>query len=484
MQSHPKQVSYQTIGSNKDRPRLWIEGIKLGVAGFVRGASYRVVVEEDRVRLVLDPNGTRRVSGKSRSGQDIPVLDIQISALTTCFGTGARVRVAFTEGQIAITLHHEERRRRDREADFRTALAAGRLTEASLFTGGGVSTLAIHQAISDSGQSGHLAWIVDAELKYLQVGFSNNYAITDETVALVGRIEEIEPGYFKPVNILSFSMPCAGFSRAGKSKHRKDPECHDSATALFGTVAAIRSANPAVLISENVPEARTSPAYALLKAELIRLGYSIFERIMDSSDTATIENRKRYWLVGISEGISDGYAFTMTHPEVAEGRPRIADILDRDIPESAWSHHAYLEAKAARDTTEGKGFSRQLLTGTEQNCGTIGRHYNKRRSTEPFLTREDGLERLFTPPEHARLKSVPDYLVRGIAPTLGHEILGQSVDFRQAYVAMASILAFLGHTPVTETGLTCQSGRDAHSPASPGDTPARLQKTSEQLSLF
>lgn len=82
--------------------------------------------------------------------------------------------------------------KREREDRFRQSLKAKTLTEASMFTGGGISTHAIHTAISDHGHEAKLAWVVDAELRYLQAGYAGNYAITDDTTALIGRAEEIE----------------------------------------------------------------------------------------------------------------------------------------------------------------------------------------------------------------------------------------------------------------------------------------------------
>lgn len=49
------------------------------------------------------------------------------------------------------------------------------------------------------------------------------------------------------------------------------------------------------------------------------------------------------------------------------------------------------------------------------------------RSTEPFWKREDGLERLLTVAEHARVKLIPESLVSGLSDTIAHQGLGQSV---------------------------------------------------------
>lgn len=475
MTTKPVQVSYQTIGTSKGTPRLWIEGVKLGAAGFTRGVRYAIAFADGKMVLSLDEAGSRAVSGKTRNERDLPILDIALKELEQHFGPGSRVRVVFSLGRIEVSLHHETAAQANRETRFRKAFAEKRLTEASMFTGGGISTHAIHAAIKDYGHEAKLSWVVDAELRYLQAGYANNFAITDETTALIGRAEEIETTYFEPVDILSFSMPCSGFSKAGKAKHQKDPEAHEGATALFGTMNAIRASNPAVLISENVTEAQFSPAYVLLKTELTRLGYDLYERVMDSSDTGSIENRNRYWLIAISKGLSSGFSFDMIHSAVALPRKKINDILENAVPEEAWANNQYLKDKAIRDKADGKGFARQLLTGNETACGTVGRHYMKRRSTEPFLVRADGKERLFTTVEHARLKSVPEELVSNVSSTMAHEILGQSIDYRQAYLAMAQIMAHFSQRVVQGISRLKTVAATVTTPAPAAASPRQLQ---------
>lgn len=435
------QVSYQTVGANRDKPRLWIEGVKIGAAGFAPGARYDVVREGDEIALRLSENGARKVSRKVRHGREIPIVDLILSDDAAGLAVGTRVRVLFTDGLIKISLHHEEKARVVRERKFRANMAAGEITEASMFTGGGISTHAIHAAIKSYGVGSKLAWVVDADLGYLQAAYANNYAIDDDTVALIGRAEEVETQFYKKVDILSFSMPCSGFSPAGKAKHGKNPEEHEGAAALFGTLNAIRSANPTVLVSENVVGAQKSAAYVLLRAEIERLGYVIFERVMSAADTGSMEKRKRYWFVAISAGLADGFDFSLIHEGAIAAPKRVRDILDEIVPETSWRDASYLKGKAERDAAAGKGFTRQVLDLDATNFGTIGRHYNKGRSTEPRLDREDGKERLLTPTEHARAKSVPEELVAGVSSTTAHEILGQSVDYRQAYVAMSCVMA-------------------------------------------
>lgn len=440
--TNPSQVTYTAIASNKGKPRIWIEGAKLSNCGFTRGAQYSVCDLADSVlRLELDPNGRRVVSGRTRNGKDTPIIDLNMPWLRDKFGDEAKLRVVFTQGAIEVTLHHEEAKQEAREERVINNIKANTLTSATLCSGAGVSTLALHDSAVEQGFTPSVKWVVDMELKYLQVASSNNYAITDDTAMIIGKIEEVEPQFYTPVDVLHVSLDCAGLSGAGRSKHKLDPTEHKSAPSLFGLVNAIKSANPAVVISENVTEAYNSPMYQLLTAELERTGYRVFHKTMTGEETPTFETRRRYWLVAISDGVADGFDWVDL---LGTHAVRTFDSLkDDNVPGSMWCENTYLKEKAVTDAAAGKGFRRQLLTGNETQCGTIGKHYAKKRSTEPFVVREDGKERLFTKLEHCRVKEIPEVLVKDVLPTVAHQILGQSVDFLQAMLVGTSVYKHL-----------------------------------------
>ena len=423
------QTTYTAAKETKRGTRIWIEGQKLSLSGFAPDALYTVLYDgvSKRITLTLDPVvGSKRVTKSTRNGKDRPIIDLQSKMVDSVFSGGDRLRVTFNHGQIIISEHHEVTSQEQREDRFQQRTANGTLLKASMFTGGGISTDAITQAISQSGLNSRMSWVCEMEVKYIESAGQNCMSIDDNTAFLVGMAEEIEPDLYSEVDVLSFSMPCAGFSKAGKSKHKQTSENH-SGTALFGVINAIKASNPSVIISENVTEALDSPIYQLLTSELRRTGYKVFEQILDQRHTASIENRARYWMVAVSEGIAPE---SLELPQVIQDQPTIASILEAN-PREQWSTNDYLHAKAERDLAAGKGFKRQLITGAETTCGTIGRYYAKKRSTEPFVVNSEGLERLFTPIEHARVKSVPEHLIKGISKTTAHEILGQSVDYRQ-----------------------------------------------------
>jgi len=426
-----RQTSYTATKKTPRGVRLWLEGQKLQQCGFVSDALYIADFQPDNhcITLTLDKHGDRKVSAAKRNGQERPIIDLLGQRVESVFPANSKIQVVLSDGIIMIQQHHESVSQIMREQKFRQRKAAGRLLEASMFTGGGISTEAIAMAGEKAGLRSRVAWVAEMESKYIESAGQNCLAIDDQTQFLIGSVEEIHPRLFTDVDILSFSMPCAGFSKAGKSKHKMTSEEH-SGTALFGVMNAIKSANPAVLISENVTEAMGSPIYQLLTAELRRTGYRIFEQCLNQAHTGTLENRERYWMVAVSEGLAPKQ---LQLPVLKKARKCISEILDPNQTVEKWSSNKHLHVKAARDKAAGKGFKRQLLVGTEDRCGTIGRFYSKKRSTEPFIVNEKGQERLFSPVEHARIKGIPERLIEGQVKTTAHEILGQSVDFRQPY---------------------------------------------------
>lgn len=419
------QYLHSKVMAHRGGKRIWIQGAKPQMAGFEVGAKYSVTDKgNNTIEIRLDPNGTRTVSRKEVAGKFMPVMDVRITGDN--FSVDDRIRAVFYHGVIVVSLHHEDVARAEREKRFITNLNNDALLEASLCTGGGVSAAATHQAITDAGAKSKLAFVVDAELKYLSVAGANNFAIDDETVFFCGNMEEIDRNLIgqRPVDVLSFSLPCAGLSKSGAAKHKLSPEEHSSSTSLFGLYNFMNATNPAVLWSENVKEAQNSPLYTVLKAELTRRGYRIIEDVTANEKTGSLEARERYWFLAISKGLDTSLDADVFNYQLQKQH---ADL-------NSWATNQYLHDKAVRDAEAGKGFARQLVTGAETKVGTIGRFYSKKRSTEPFWVRADGKERLLSLREHAAVKSAPYSLVEGVCDTTGHEILGQSIDYLQCYM--------------------------------------------------
>lgn len=429
-----KDSHYTRIATHRNRRRLWLEGRRLVRSGFVRGARYRLVVDAEQgyARFVLDPEGDRAVSARKPRGAnaaETPIIDLCSEELLPA---GTRVRVDFHRGAIEVTLHHEERARLSRERRLIEHLAGGEVREGSLFTGGGVSTHALHQGLSDAGIGASLEYVVEREAKYLEA--SN--PVLEDAQMVVGSVEEVEADLLAPVDVLSLSMPCDGHSKSGKAKlGLANAEAHPkSATALFGVYRIIDAANPSVIVSENVVDAASSATYALLIKELERRGYLIQEVVLDGEDAGTLENRRRWFFVAVSRGLAEGFDIERIAPQ-PRLHERLGEILE-DIPEAdeRWRELAYLKEKERRDIASGNNFRRNLVDEASTEVGVIGRGYSKYRSTEPMVNHpRTGKQRLLTPAEHAAVKGAPAGLVDGLANSVAHEVLGQSVLYPHLY---------------------------------------------------
>jgi DNA (cytosine-5)-methyltransferase 1 len=426
-----RKYVYTQISEHRNSKRVWLEGSKLAQAGFVKGAKMVTYWDATRCQLTfkLDESGNKSVSGRinKKTGVVKPIIDLLDKDLAPA---GTRLRVTVMDGLIVCNLHHEEQKKWDREQRL-LEIAGGKrvLKEGSLCTGVGISTYGVHESLKNHGIISQLEWVVDMEQTFLECAVQNNPALNDDTQLVVGSIEEIEPELLSDIDMLSVSLPCNGFSLAGRSKlGLKFGEAHpEAATAVFGLIQIIKKTNPSIILSENVKQAKDSATYHLLISELERIGYTVQETILNGSDAGTIENRERYFFVAVSAGVSDHIDIESLLPQ-----PRIydcmADLMEEiDEHDPMWKSYDYLNEKAIRDKANGKGFARQFINQFSTEVGTIGKFYNKARSTEPFWKREDGMERLLTVLEHARVKLIPESLVAGLSATIAHQGLGQSV---------------------------------------------------------
>ena len=169
----------------------------------------------------------------------------------------------------------------------------------------------------------------------------------------------------------------------------------------------------------------------VVRSKLNSQGYVLKEAVLNGNDFGALERRSRLVVVAISKGLPDVFDFGELC-KLKEKEGSLNEVLE-DVPldSERFKSFDYLANKEVRDKADGKGFSRQLLSGAEEFCGTIGRGYAKCRSTEPFLVHPTNpqLSRLLTPVEHARVKGIPEVVIAGLPDTTAHEVLGQSVIY-------------------------------------------------------
>jgi DNA (cytosine-5)-methyltransferase 1 len=433
------------LGEHRGKKRVWLEGQKLVREGYRPGMKYDLEIKDSKVLLRVSEAGKFTVSKRERNGRVSPIIDLTAQELAHIFDGVELLRVAIKNGTIVISAHHQHERVKERVERLIDKLESGKpLSVCSLFHGGGVLDKALHKGLWDAGITSKVAVAVELEQKYLDSSLRNNPELWDENSTVIeSPIQAVSINRNPPqVDILAGGVPCTGASKSGRSKNKLEfAESHEAAGAMFfNFLQFVEVLNPSIVLIENVPEYANTASMEVIRSVLGSLGYNIQERILDGNEFGVLEKRKRLCAIAISKGI-EGFDLENVLP-VRTKEACLNDILEV-VPQDSdrWKSFDYLADKEKRDKAAGKGFSRQLLTGEEAFCGTIGKDYAKCRSTEPFVVnkQDPALSRILTPTEHCRVKGIPEEMIEGLADTTAHQVLGQAVVF-PAFEAVAKEL--------------------------------------------
>jgi DNA (cytosine-5)-methyltransferase 1 len=434
-----KSYEVTKIGHHRSRPRLWLEGIKAIMGGFLPGKRFDARKDQEKQMLVLELSdvGCRIVSRKLKGEKETPVIDINSMDLLSVFEGIDSVRVVVQQGRIFILPLYSEIAAKERLDRLKSKLESSEPIQiGSLSHGGGVLTHALHTGLKDAGIASKLAFANEIRPELLDQASENNDAWDGNTIPLAAPMQELAfdawaMNHLPKVEILEAGLPCSGASVAGRAKRGLDhAEAHPEVGHLVVPfLAIIAKVQPAVILLENVKQYLNSASMCILRNQLRDFGYDIYEEVLQAADWNTLEHRERMCAVAVTKGLS--FDFTLlARPERCERR--IGEILDPvSANASSWSRMDGLKAKQERDRAEGKGFAMQIVTAFDTKCPTITKGYAKVRSTDPKLQHpsDPDLLRQFSPAEHARIKGIPEQLVSGLSATLAHELLGQSVCY-------------------------------------------------------
>jgi DNA (cytosine-5)-methyltransferase 1 len=413
------------LGQHKGAGRIWLEGRRLVDAGFRTGVRFQLGVTEDTVELRLSRSGDHKVSHKAER----PVVDV----LTHALGAVDRVQVRFLPGAIRVQLHPIDRAALGRVRRLNERLAADApLRLGSLCHGGGVASNALLRGLGRA----ELAFAVEREGAYLaQAMTSPTWA--PGTVSVEGDLGDLDASELPQVDVLEAGLPCVSASRAGRSKKHLDrPEQDTTADLVCAFLDVVQATQPSVIVLENVPEYAESASADIIRRRLGRWGYTLREELVDGA-AWSLEARQRWLLIATTRGLELDLTLTPGERPAALG-----ELLDAKVDASAWRRFEHLDRKTAQDKAKGNRFQQRILTAASTSVPTLRRGYQKAGSTDPRLAHPSrpGLSRLLTPAEHARIKGVPPELIKGLAPTVAHEVLGQSV-IAPSFVALGAAIA-------------------------------------------
>ena len=427
------------IGENRGRPRLWLEGFKASLAGFLPGIRFSIRKDEKRTMLTLeqDVHGDRIVSRKLKGDKEVPVIDINSSEVLSIFEGYDAVRVIVQENRIRILPLAVEIAKRERLQRLKSKLANGEaLSCGSVSHGGGVLDHALHKGLEEAGIKTQLAFANEIRPELLEHTRAQNDIWSADTVSLAAPLQELAfddwaMSRLPKVEALFAGLPCSGASVAGRAKigagHAEaHPEVGHLVVAFLAVIAKV---NPAIIVLENVKPYASTGSMCILRNQLRDFGYSVHETVLQAQDWNALEHRERMCMVAVTHGMHFDFDSLVRPPKVER---TVSEVLD-DVPEDSdlWSPMQGLKEKEARDKAAGKNFMMQIVTAASNQCPTVTKGYSKARSTDPKLQHPSNpdLLRHFTPAEHARLKQIPTTLIAGLGMTIAHELLGQSICY-------------------------------------------------------
>ena len=313
----------------------------------------------------------------------------------------------------------------------------------------GVLDHAVHSGLSEADCSVSHAYAVELEGSYLDVSLANNPIWSRRSQFYSGDIALFDRNEFAKhqANVIVAGIPCTGASIAGRAKLKlANAESHPAAGGMFYFVLSHIAQNGSLLgIFENVTQYKNTESFKIIKETLVAWGFTVDTKTIDSAQFGTLEARKRLIVVATHKHWLGKFSLATFSPKKYQDKT-VGDILDTSITpdDKRYKEYAYLEEKEKRDLAAGKGFKQSKLTPESKHSSTLTRGYQKVRSVESRLLHptNPSLTRLFTTKEHARLKSIPEYLIKGVtSETLGHQMLGQSVDFMAFKLTVKGLLS-------------------------------------------
>ena len=247
----------------------------------------------------------------------------------------------------------------------------------------------------------------------------------------VGDIRGVTSSEIPAHEILCAGFPCQPFSISGVSKKKSLGKPHGFAdktqgTLFFEVARIIREKQPEAFVLENVKNllghdrGRTFKVIFEVLSEV--MDYDVHFKVLDAKHFVP-QHRERIFIIGFKT------PRFFTWPALAEGKPRIADILDPSPPEKytltahLWT---YLQNYAEKHRAAGNGFGFGLVS-LDGISRTLSARYYKDGSEILIPQGRRQNPRRLTPRECARLMGYPDSFKIPVSDTQAYKQFGNSI---------------------------------------------------------
>lgn len=282
--------------------------------------------------------------------------------------------------------------------------------------------------------------------KFAQKTYKANY---DDDFDIAGDITQIDEKNIPDFDICLAGFPCQAFSMAGKHMGFNDDYKGMCRGTLFQDVVRICEYHkPKVIFCENVKgltihdKGRT---FKVIKGAFEEIGYTVYDKILNSKDFGVPQNRERIYLVCVRNDLINDKCFEgFIFPTGTNENVCIRDILDvAPVPSKYYLSTTYMQTlinHKARHAAKGNGFGYEIrdldgIAGTIV-CGGMGRERNliideREHSMIPTTHIKGEINansiRKMTPREWARLQGFSDDFKIELADTHMYKQFGNSV---------------------------------------------------------
>jgi DNA (cytosine-5)-methyltransferase 1 len=394
-----------TLGENRGKPRVYMQGRWLQSAGFAGGERICAEMEHGRLTLRIDAGGERTVS---RKRGNVPVVDINSGILAEAFGSARTLEVVTRHGVITITPSKTERHRARR---VRNGL------EGSVFAGGGLLT--------EAGRRIGLrcAWAVEVDPAYAEVFEANH----PEAIMHNMSVHEVDGSTLQQVEVMTIGLPCEPYSTKRRSGDRGlPPEAHSHGDLVYWALRLVEEVAPYTVVLEEVPGFLDSGAGWILRGALERMGYTVDARIVDPADFGEVTGRRRAVVIATTDDV-------VSWPEPESTTRTLGDLLEDIEPsDSRWwdrDSKPWIFRHWDRQKAKGNGFSSRKLTGAESRVPCISKRYLSGQGDGAVVCHPTlpNTYRWLTLIELRRLHGIGDDYVLPEAKTRAGEVIGQAV---------------------------------------------------------
>lgn len=299
--------------------------------------------------------------------------------------------------------------------------------------------------------------------EYAQKTYKANFIDPFEIAGDITQIDEKKE--IPDFDICLAGFPCQAFSMAGKHMGFDDDYKGKCRGTLFQDVVRICEYHkPKIIFCENVKGLTIhdrGKTFKVIKGAFEQIGYTVYDKVLNSKDFGVPQNRERIYLVCIrNDLLPEREPEAFLFPVGGKEKVCIRDIMDSaPVPSKYYLSDVYVDTLVkhkARHEAAGHGFGYEIrdLDGIAGAivCGGMGRERNliideRDHSMIPTThikgkINEKGIRKM-TPREWARLQGFPDDFKLELSDTHLYKQMGNSVTVNVIEAIATEILHFL-----------------------------------------